>query len=57
MESNLTSAINNAISKLKGYQGMTKIVCSSIDRMINKSNLVVDSMNDETGGENDAATG
>lgn len=47
MESNLSSAINNAVSKLSDYQNMTKVVCSSIDRMINKANLLVDSINNE----------
>ena len=55
MENNLTFAINNAISKLKSYQDMTKMVCSSIDRMINKANIVVDSMDDEARHENDTA--
>ena len=47
MESNLSSAINNAVFKLSDYQNMTKVVCSSIDRMINKANLLVDSINNE----------
>lgn len=54
MENNLTFAIDNAISKLKSYQDMTKMVCSSIDRMINKANIVVESMDDEAGHEDDA---
>ena len=47
MESNLSSVINNAVFKLSDYQNMTKVVCSSIDRMINKANLLVDSINNE----------